>query len=232
MISRSGTRTSGASSGVTKILRDAGSGPVVTAGSVVSGLERMFMGSSVGYCRLFSSLRAGAKQSRATKEIWIASSLALLAMTVGRFVSISSGLRILPEPLPDPRVGVGVLGDVADHGDRVGAGGEDPGGLLELDAADRDQRDVADALFPFGDFRDALRRKAHRFQRGRKNRTEGYVIRAGAERGLEFGIVMGGKAECQSGFTDGAKVGLGEILLAEMQMLGAGDDRRAPIIVD
>ena len=44
MISRSGTRTSGASSGVTKILREAGSGPVVTAGRVVSGLERMFMG--------------------------------------------------------------------------------------------------------------------------------------------------------------------------------------------
>ena len=43
MISRRGTRTSGASSGVTQILREAGSGPVVTAGSVVSGLERMFM---------------------------------------------------------------------------------------------------------------------------------------------------------------------------------------------
>src|SRR5262245_32405880 len=43
MISRSGTRRSVASSGVTKNLREAGSGPVVTAGSVVSGLERMFM---------------------------------------------------------------------------------------------------------------------------------------------------------------------------------------------
>jgi hypothetical protein len=32
---------------VTKILRDEGSGPVVTAGSVVFGLERMFMGSSL-----------------------------------------------------------------------------------------------------------------------------------------------------------------------------------------
>src|SRR5438874_1037168 len=41
MISRSGTRTSLAASGVTKILRDEGSGPVVTAGSVVSGLGRM-----------------------------------------------------------------------------------------------------------------------------------------------------------------------------------------------
>jgi hypothetical protein len=28
---------------VTQIFREAGSGPVVTAGSVVSGLERMFM---------------------------------------------------------------------------------------------------------------------------------------------------------------------------------------------
>src|ERR1700733_13928400 len=43
MISRKGTRTSDASSGVIQILREAGSGPVVTAGSVVSGLERMFM---------------------------------------------------------------------------------------------------------------------------------------------------------------------------------------------
>jgi hypothetical protein len=32
---------------VIQILREAGSGPVVTAGSVVSGLERMFMLSSV-----------------------------------------------------------------------------------------------------------------------------------------------------------------------------------------
>jgi hypothetical protein len=43
MISRSGTRMSGAVSGVANIFRDEGSGPVVTAGSVVSGLERMFI---------------------------------------------------------------------------------------------------------------------------------------------------------------------------------------------
>ena len=47
MISRKGTRRSGAASGDAKIFREEGSGPVVTAGSVVSGLERMFMGSSV-----------------------------------------------------------------------------------------------------------------------------------------------------------------------------------------
>src|SRR3984893_4156323 len=46
MISRKGTRRSGAASGFAKILREDGSGPVVTAGSVLSGLERVFMGSS------------------------------------------------------------------------------------------------------------------------------------------------------------------------------------------
>src|ERR1700761_8086084 len=44
MISRKGTLISGAALGFAKILREEGSGPVVTAGRVVSGLERMFMG--------------------------------------------------------------------------------------------------------------------------------------------------------------------------------------------
>src|SRR5258707_5607733 len=43
MISRSGTRTSGASSGVTKILRDEGSGPVVTAGFSSAVAMGLFM---------------------------------------------------------------------------------------------------------------------------------------------------------------------------------------------
>src|SRR5260370_18734606 len=43
MISRSGTRTSGASSGVAKILRDEGSGPVVTAGFSSAVLTGLFM---------------------------------------------------------------------------------------------------------------------------------------------------------------------------------------------
>jgi len=36
----------------------------------------------------------------------------------------SRGLRVLAEPLPHPRVGVGVLGDVADDGDGIRAGGK------------------------------------------------------------------------------------------------------------
>src|ERR1700738_4441186 len=43
MISRKGTRTSGASSGVTKILRDEASGPVVTAGFSSAVLTFLFM---------------------------------------------------------------------------------------------------------------------------------------------------------------------------------------------
>src|SRR6266550_4024179 len=43
MISRSGTRRSGASSGVTKILREAASGPVVTAGFSSAVLMVLFM---------------------------------------------------------------------------------------------------------------------------------------------------------------------------------------------
>ena len=43
---------------------------------------------------------------------------------------------------------------------------------------------------------------------------------------------MGGDAERQPGVADRLEVGVGEVFLAEMQMLGAGDDRRAPVIVD
>src|SRR5260370_41648613 len=50
MISRRGTRRSGAASGVAKIFRDEGRGPVVTAGRVVSGLERMFILYPPLYC--------------------------------------------------------------------------------------------------------------------------------------------------------------------------------------
>ena len=114
----------------------------------------------------------------------------------------------------------------------VGAGGENLGGLFELDAADRDQRDVADALLPFGDLRNALRREAHRFQRGRKDRAERDVVGLGAQRGLQFLVVMGGDAERQPGLADRLEIGVGQIFLAEMQMLRAGDDRRAPVVVD
>src|SRR4029077_4038059 len=56
MISRKGPRRSGAAAGAAKILREEGNGPVVTAGRVVSGLERIFMASSF-YFSLFRTVR-------------------------------------------------------------------------------------------------------------------------------------------------------------------------------
>ena len=43
---------------------------------------------------------------------------------------------------------------------------------------------------------------------------------------------MGGDAERQSGAADRGDVGVDQVFLAEMQMLGAGHDRRAPVVVD
>src|SRR5689334_1818124 len=95
---------------------------------------------------------------------WIARpSRATTTECVGRSRA-SRGLRGLAQPLPHPRIGVGVLGDVGNHRNGIGASGKNVGCLLELDAADRDQRNIADALLPFPDLRNALRRKAHRLQ--------------------------------------------------------------------
>src|SRR3954468_20953108 len=168
MISRKGTRRSGAASGEAKIFRDEGSGPVVTAGTVLSGLERMFMGSSlsslmslrVRQLRLSSPRRRGSStprrrgSSREAAAYWIArSSRAMTAECVdGLGGAASRGLLRLAEPLPYPRIRIGILGAGADDGDAIPAGGKDLRGVLELDAADRDQRDGADTLLPFRGF--------------------------------------------------------------------------------
>src|SRR6185437_45193 len=127
----------------------------------------------------------------------------LLAMTfvVSSWI-ISCSLRARAQPLPHPGIGVGVLGDVGNDRDGIGAGGEDLGGLLELDAADRDQRNGTDALLPFADLRNALWREAHRFQRGREDRAECDIVGFGGERRRQLVIVMGGNAESQSRLAD------------------------------
>src|SRR4051794_3820356 len=263
MISRSGTRRSGAASGEAKIFRDEGSGPVVTAGTVLSGLERMFMGSSlsslmslrVRQLRLSSPRRRGSStprrcgSSREAAAYWIARSSR--AMTTGGVDGlggeascglpgqaqpfppppIPGGLLGQAEPLPHPRIRVGILGDVGNDGDGICARGKDLRGVLELDAADRDQRDIADALLPFRYLRNALRLEAHRFERGEEDRTQRDIIGLGGERGVKLGIVMGGDAERQAGLADRSEVGVRKVLLAEMKIFRAGDDRRAPIVV-
>ena len=42
---------------------------------------------------------------------------------------------------------------------------------------------------------------------------------------------MGGDAERQPGLADLVKVGIDQVLLAEMQMLRAGHDRGAPVVI-
>ena len=111
------------------------------------------------------------------------------------------------------------------------AGGKDLRGVLELDAADRDQRNRTDALLPFRDLWNALRFEAHRLQGGEEDRAQRDIIGLGGERGVQLCIVVGGDAERQAGLADGTKVGVRKILLAEMEIFRAGDDRGAPIVV-
>src|SRR5581483_372015 len=219
MISRRGTRRSGAASGVAKILREEGSGPVVTAGNVVSGFWRMFMRSScyfLGAWRWLSSLR-GAKR-RSNPESSRDSGLLRFARNdgVSGLCRSSRRLRLHGQPRAHARVGVGVLGDVGNDGDGIRAGRENLGGVLELDAADRNQRDVADAFLPFADLRDPLRREAHRLQRGEEDRAERDIVRLSAERGGELLIIMGGDTEGQPRVADRLEVGIRKILLAQM----------------
>ena len=139
------------------------------------------------------------------------------------------------KPVADAGIGIGVFGDVADDGDGIRAGSEDFGSLFELDAADGDQRDFTDALFPFGDARHALRRKAHGLERGREDRAERDVVGLVLERVAKLGVVVGREAERQPGGADRLDVGVGEgreVLLAEMQVLGFRFDRCLPVIVD
>src|SRR6185437_3803564 len=109
-----------------------------------------------------SSIPEAAKGYGEAAAYWIArSSWAMTAECVGRRYALRSLLAIV-QPLPHPCIGFGVLGDVGNDGDGIGAGGKDLGGVLELAAADGDKRDGADALLPLGDLRNALRREAHR----------------------------------------------------------------------
>ena len=69
-----------------------------------------------------------AKQSISPRvETWIASSHALLAMTVVRVAVIFMQPSLPAQPLPHPCVGVGVLSDVGNDSDGIGAGGENLG---------------------------------------------------------------------------------------------------------
>src|SRR5690348_231493 len=123
MIWRKGTRTSFASSGVTKILRDEGSGPVVTAGMVVPGLERMFMRSSCS--NTVVCFRHCEERKLPSNPVLCSKRSGLLrfARNDGGY-GVSRHLRLHFQPGAYPCVRIGILGDIGNNRDRIGAGFE------------------------------------------------------------------------------------------------------------
>ncbi len=67
---------------------------------------------------------------------------------------------------------------------------------------------------------------------GKRSGRAATIVGLRGKRGRELGVVMGGDAERQARLADSTEVGIDQVFLAEMQMLGAGDDRRTPVIVD
>ena len=103
---------------------------------------------------------------------------------------------------------------------------------LEVEAADRDQWDIADAPLPFADAREPLRRKSHHLQDRRIDRAKRDIIGLEAQRALEFRVVMRADADAQPARADRVHVGAVEIALPEMDAVGAGVDRDPPVVVD
>ena len=122
--------------------------------------------------------------------------------------------------------------DVGDDGDDVRARGETQLRPFDVEAADRDQRDRADAALPLSDTLQALRRKSHGLENCRIDRAERDVVGIEPERAVQFGVVVGADAEPQARLADRADVGMVQIGLAEMDPSGALVDRDAPEIVD
>ena len=103
---------------------------------------------------------------------------------------------------------------------------------FDAEAADRDQRDRADAALPLADALQALRRDSHGLENRRIDRPERDVVGIELKRALKLGVVVGADAEPHAGLPDRADVGLIEIVLAEMDPSGALVDGDTPEIVD
>ena len=78
---------------------------------------------------------------------------------------------------------------------------------LQRDPADADERNVADALLPFPEAREALRREGHLLQYGRIDRAERDIVGLRRERAIKFGLVVRRDAESQPRAADRRQVG-------------------------
>ncbi len=90
----------------------------------------------------------------------------------------------------------------------------------------------ADTVPPGGKARQSLRRPLHSLENGRVNRSERDIVGLGSKCCLQFRLVMGAESELQAGGADCAKVGLRQVLLAEMDEVAAFRDRQLPVVVD
>ena len=99
-------------------------------------------------------------------------------------------------------------------------------------SADRDQRNGADAAFPFADAPEPLRRERHRLEDGRIDRPQRDIVGFERQRALELRFIVRADAELEPGPADGGDVGVVEIALAEVDPWRAFVDRDAPVVVD
>ena len=122
--------------------------------------------------------------------------------------------------------------EIRDHGNRMRTGVDDALRALDRDAGDADERYIPDPRPPLAEPVEALWLPGHHLELGFVDRAERDVVRPGGKRGVEFGFVMGRDAELDVGGPDRIKVSGGKVLLAEVQKVGAGLDRKLPVVVD
>ena len=79
---------------------------------------------------------------------------------------------------------------------------------------------------------ETLRRPRHLLQPGRVDRAERHIVGIDGEALVELGMVVGADAEPDAGAAQRRHVGLGKILLAEMDVVAALVDRDLPVVVD
>lgn len=113
----------------------------------------------------------------------------------------------------------------------VGAGFEHGRGPFGGDATDGHQG-ALDPFAPFGEARQPLRRPGHLLQFGGVDRAQGDVVRARGERRVELLFAMGADADLETCTPDGGKIGVRQVLLAEMHQTCSSLDGLAPIVVD
>ena len=127
---------------------------------------------------------------------------------------------------------IGVERDVGDDGRAIGASGKAKRRPLQTDAANGDERPLADQPLPFADALQPLRRERHRLQDGRIDRPERDIIGIERQSAIKLGMIMRADPDAQARRANALHIGAVEIALAEMNEIGAFVDGDFPIVID